>query len=174
MLLLVVGLATLQVHLAVFVVTVVGRRPIEVNAIHHDHGRVFPVPPIEMHDAARAGDHAAAGRDLAHQDAIRAHRGRDFTVCVEGNHRPNVGTEGAHLVLVLRRPNRADFLQPQGGVGHDEARVQVLACGVDDVVVLLTVDLETAADVIDFAVSKAHGTIFQNVACAQMGRGPQR
>ena len=32
-------------------VAVVGRRPIEVNAIHHDHGRVFPIPPIEMHNA---------------------------------------------------------------------------------------------------------------------------
>ena len=61
----------------------------------------------------------------------------------------------------------------QGGVGHDEARVQVLAGGVDDVVVLLAVDLKAAADVVDFAVAEAHGTVFEDVACAEMGRGPQ-
>ena len=32
---------------------------------------------------------------------------------------------------------------------------------------------KAAADVIDFAVAEAHGAIFKNVACAQVGRGPK-
>ena len=173
MLLLVVRLPALDVHLAVAAVAVVGGRPVQVNPIHHHHGGVFPVPPVEMDDPTGARDHPAAGRDLAHQHPVGAHRGRNFTVCVECDHRPNVRAERAHLVLVLGGPHRANLLKAQGGVGHDEAGVQVLSGGVHDVVVLLAVHLEAAADVIDFAVAKAHRAILQHVARAQVGRGAQ-
>ena len=46
--LLVVGLSALDVHLAILSVTVVRGRPIEMDAIHHHHGGIFPIPAIKM------------------------------------------------------------------------------------------------------------------------------
>ena len=126
-----------------------------------------------MDDPAGPGNHPSAGGDLAHQHPVGAHGGGDFTVRVERNHRTNVRAERADLVLILGGPHRANFLEPQGGVGHNEPRVQMLSGGVHDVVVLLAVHLKAAADVIDFAVPEPHCAIFQDVARSQVGGGAQ-
>ena len=170
-LLLVVRLATLDVDFAIAAVPMVGRGPVQVDAVDQGNGRVFPVPPVKVHHATRARDDASTGCDLAHQHAVGANRRWNFAVGVEGDDRTYIGAEGAHFVLILRRPDSSDFLKAQGGVGHDEAGVEVMARGVEDVVVLLAVDLKAPAHVVDFAVAEAHRAVLEDVACAEVGRG---
>ncbi len=98
--LLVIRLPLAQLGPAILKVLVVGRRPIQVNAIIRTHHRIFPIPCVKLDDRTRSANHASPGGDLAHQHAIGAHRRRDVRSRIVGDDAPDVGLERAHFLVV--------------------------------------------------------------------------
>ena len=171
--LLVVGLPLADVDFAVLPVAVMGHRPIQVDAIHGLQRGVLPVPSVEMHKGTRAADDASTWGDLPHQHAVGPHGRCDLAVRIEGDDGTHVRFERAHLCVIPGGSHRTDFLQTEGGVGGNEAGVNVPAVGLDDAVVSRTVHRAGEAHVVDFSIAKTDGCVFQGVSSAQVRRSAQ-
>ena len=126
-----------------------------------------------MHKGTRAANDAAAWGDLPHQYAVGPHGWCNLAVRIEGDDGTHVRFERAHLCVVSGSAYGTDFLQSKGGVGSDEAGVNVATVRFNDAVVARAIHRTCEPDVIDFSIAKTDGRIFQGVSSAQMRRAAQ-
>ena len=126
-----------------------------------------------MHKGTRAADYASSRGDLPHQHAVGPHGRCDLTVRIEGDDGAHVRFERAHFRIIPSGAHGTDFLQTEGGVGGDEAGVNVATVRFNDAVVARAIHRTGEPDVIDFSIAKTDSRIFQGVSSAQMRRAAQ-